>query len=607
MEDKQPTTKYNQLGVPKEIILQNGTYTFKSELQNSILSYRCKHRACKAKIKITTDDAKKLLTNEGDIRAIEYTIQGEHDKHPKNQLVEDTTDKIKTNNENINIAKKLILKNLDLPLSFHIKNLESNKINIPKIKIKNILQLLREELFPKDDEYLEHIELIKIDLGSDKELRNLNICHIKEAFINSKTKKTEKIVIFTTIFQLKILNECEELYIDGTFKMAPKKFYQILNIWGFLKSKKFYLPLIHIIMTSKNYIAYRHVFNNLKLLLTDNNIENNFSNKIITTDYEKSLRRAIYDILNPKYINGCYFHFSKCLWKKCRDYGLTVKTFRKDSILFTFCLKIFPFVHNSNRPEYLEKLKEFVKNKDKRFQKFYKYFIKNWAFNKSYNFNRISNENYLRRTNNICESFHRTLNKKISHNHPKIAYLVDQLKFFANEAYKKYTAALVNNKPENNETDENISKDIFEFIKKFHNIYAEKLDIDKLIENLNEEKTEVYDICKKFIDLVFTDGDIFFNYLYDKEDVNNKESDSDEDNDKMDNFEIEKNNLTDKLNNLNLEDDINDINENDTYEERETLIEYDKLNYIKNKNGTRKLVIKLKDNIIDKLYVFKKK
>ena len=85
------------------------------------------------------------------------------------------------------------------------------------------------------------------------------------------------------------------------------------------------------------------------------------------------------------------------------------------------------------------------------------------------------------------------------------------------------------------------------------------------------------------------------------------EKDSDEDNDKMDNFEIEKNNLTDKLNNLNLEDDINDRNEDDIYEERETINEYDKLNYIKNKNGTRKIVFKLKDNIIDKLYEFKKK
>ena len=53
-------------------------------------------------------------------------------------------------------------------------------------------------------------------------------------------------------------------------------------------------------MTSKNYIAYTHVFNNIKILLTDNNIENNFSNNNITTDYEKSLRRAIYNILNSK-------------------------------------------------------------------------------------------------------------------------------------------------------------------------------------------------------------------------------------------------------------------------------------------------------------------
>ncbi len=63
MEDKLSMTKYNQLGVPKEIILQNGIYTFKSELQNSILNYRCKHRSCKAKMKITREDVKKLLTN----------------------------------------------------------------------------------------------------------------------------------------------------------------------------------------------------------------------------------------------------------------------------------------------------------------------------------------------------------------------------------------------------------------------------------------------------------------------------------------------------------------------------------------------------------------
>ena len=89
-----------------------------------------------------------------------------------------------------------------------------------------------------------------------------------------------------------------------------------------------------------------------------------------------------------------FFHFSKALWEKCRDYGLTKKKFRKESTLLTFCFKLFPYIHNNYRGEYIEKINNYVKNKDKRFQKFLNYFLKNWFNNKSYNFNRISNENF---------------------------------------------------------------------------------------------------------------------------------------------------------------------------------------------------------------------
>lgn len=113
-------------------------------------------------------------------------------------------------------------------------------------------------------------------------------------------------------------------------------------------------------------------------------------------------------------------------------------------------------------------LKDFIKNKDKRFHKYLNYFLRNWAFNKSYNFNRISNTNYERRTNNICESFHRTLNNQITHSHPKISYLVEKLKFYCYEGYKKYTNSLVNNVNLYKSDDNNIAKDIFNFIKSFH-------------------------------------------------------------------------------------------------------------------------------------------
>ena len=55
---------------------------------------------------------------------------------------------------------------------------------------------------------------------------------------------------------------------------------------------------------------------------------------------------------------------------------------------------MYPFVHNDNRKDYLEKIKDYIKSKDKRFMKYYKYFVKNWCNNKSYNFNRISYSSY---------------------------------------------------------------------------------------------------------------------------------------------------------------------------------------------------------------------
>lgn len=75
--------------------------------------------------------------------------------------------------------------------------------------------------------------------------------------------------------------------------MAQKNFYQILNIWGYTKSKKLYLPLFYILMTSKTKISYKHVFTKIKQLISDNELDTEFNDKIITTYYEKSLLSAI--------------------------------------------------------------------------------------------------------------------------------------------------------------------------------------------------------------------------------------------------------------------------------------------------------------------------
>ena len=122
--------------------------------------------------------------------------------------------------------------------------------------------------------------------------------------------------------------------------MALKNYYQILNFWGYLDTKNIYIPLMYILMTSKNIITYKHVFNLKLQIFDDNNIKVNFKSKIITIDYEKAIRLSINSIFKPKPLNGCF-------------------------LILIFCFKLFPYIHNNYREEYFEKIKNYGKNKDK--------------------------------------------------------------------------------------------------------------------------------------------------------------------------------------------------------------------------------------------------
>ena len=79
-------------------------------------------------------------------------------------------------------------------------------------------------------------------------------------------------------------------------------------------------------------------------------------------------------------------------------------------------------------------------------------------------------ESIFLRTNNICESFLRTLNKQVSHYHPKISYLADKLKIFVCEAFKKYNSVMIGNNLDYNGKS-NTANDIIHFIHNFHSKY----------------------------------------------------------------------------------------------------------------------------------------
>ena len=96
MEENNNMTKYQLLGVPQNIIFQDESYTFKKELINSFLSYRCINRKCNASLKISLEDARKIENKDTRISEIDFTVIGNHEVHKPEKKFSESTDKIKT-------------------------------------------------------------------------------------------------------------------------------------------------------------------------------------------------------------------------------------------------------------------------------------------------------------------------------------------------------------------------------------------------------------------------------------------------------------------------------------------------------------------------------
>ena len=61
-----------------------------------------------------------------------------------------------------------------------------------------------------------------------------------------------KNIIFTSNLQLNILTKCSEILVDGTFKISPVGFYQVLNIGGYYKERNSIIQILLMPMKGKS-------------------------------------------------------------------------------------------------------------------------------------------------------------------------------------------------------------------------------------------------------------------------------------------------------------------------------------------------------------------
>ena len=136
---------------------------------------------------------------------------------------------------------------------------------------------------------------------------NENCC--KFAGYVSEDDRKSRILIFATDYTLRLLHACRVIYMDGTFRMAPKLWKQIFIVNCEIDDK-LSLPVLFALLPDKKTETYDTVFRTVKDLLNKLELPNLTAMQAMA-DFEVALRNAWSSTFPEVPLKNCMFHYDK--------------------------------------------------------------------------------------------------------------------------------------------------------------------------------------------------------------------------------------------------------------------------------------------------------
>ena len=258
-----------------------------------------------------------------------------------------------------------------------------------------------------------------------------------QQFMLFDSQDTERIIIFSTSNNLKLLKEGDNWYADGTFKTVPKLFNQLYTIHGLKENTV--IPLVYILMESRTQNIYEKVFETLKNF-------GPFNPKTILTDFEFAALNAFKKSFPNANQRGCFFHFSQCIWRKIQtpECQLIQEKYKSDGefALNIKMLAALAFIPIEDVAETFDELleTEFYEENQELLKPLIDYFEDNWIGRTQRRRRRaptfeielwncfLSTLDGLPKTNNSCEGWHRSFSSLLGASHPTIWKFIDGIK-----------------------------------------------------------------------------------------------------------------------------------------------------------------------------------
>lgn len=236
-----------------------------------------------------------------------------------------------------------------------------------------------------------------------------------------------RILLFCSPDSRQLVGETREFFGDATFKSCPPPFAELYSIHADIGSTvetTNVVPLIFALLPNKKQKTYVTLYNLIKSELPS------WSPDIFHCDFELAAINALTEVFPNIQLKGCFYHWSRAMWKKAKAMGFNKKKGHKRIIGLTAALPLLPEEEMEHGWEYVK-----AESQDLGMQKFINYIERFWL--KKQIRKMLSVYGLRHRTNNAMEGWHSKINKRVTKGSITIPRLLNLLRQVQNTKIKQ--------------------------------------------------------------------------------------------------------------------------------------------------------------------------
>ncbi|CAF4208726.1 unnamed protein product, partial [Rotaria sordida] len=153
--------------------------------------------------------------------------------------------------------------------------------------------------------------------------------------VDKMITRRQRILLFSSNEQLKMLFTAETILMDGIFSTCPNMFDQVYTIHAMKYDQSF--PCVFGLLPNRQKSTYHFMFNELKSIALQ--MQLNFAPKTIMSDFEPGLLTVVSAELATVTHSSCYFHFTQAIYRAIQRVGLST-SYNDDDDVKQYCRKL---------------------------------------------------------------------------------------------------------------------------------------------------------------------------------------------------------------------------------------------------------------------------